>query len=76
MRPPLTVPHWVKPMPEPQRFVPSSKVEQTKPERQSSSLEHLSHSSPPLRQPERAASEASTTAAARRLVLITIRLEL
>jgi hypothetical protein len=41
----------VTPIPEAQRLLPSLKLEQERPASQSSSLEHLSHSSPVLRQP-------------------------
>ena len=44
-RRPYFLPQLVSPMPEAQRLVPSEKVEQKKPARQSASLEQVPHSS-------------------------------
>jgi hypothetical protein len=51
----------VSPVPEPQRRLPSEKLEQTSPAVQSSSLEQVSHSSPLLPQEPSGRANASTS---------------
>jgi hypothetical protein len=61
----------VSPVPEPQRRLPSEKLEQTSPAVQSSSLEQVSHSSPLL--PQEAIGSASISSsphAPKRLTII------
>jgi len=57
--------HCVVPVPEPQRMLPSSKREQTRPDLQSLFVLHVSHS-PPLLQPARGRMASAKSASCRR----------